>query len=104
MYKKAAEEEMDWARYLFRDGSMIGINEDIIIEYMKWLTDKRMKAIGLDPLFGVKDCPINWIKKHTESKNVQVAPQEREIESYRIGGIKNDGLVADLTDFDLDGI
>ena len=104
MYKDAAEEEMEWARYLFRDGSMIGLNGEILIEYMKWLTDRRVKAIGLDPIFGVTNCPINWIKKHTESKNVQVAPQEREIESYRIGGIKNDGLAASFDEFDLEGI
>lgn len=104
MYEDAVNEEIEWAKYLFKDGSMIGLNTDILIEYMKHITGRRMKAIGLKDPYGVVKCPINWIKKHTESDNVQVAPQEREIESYLIGNINNDGQSADLTGFNLDGI
>lgn len=101
MYLDAANEEMEWAKYLFKDGSMIGLNADILIEYMKYLTGKRMRAIGLKESFGVTKCPINWIKKYTESSSVQVAPQEREISSYKIGAIKSDANTADFSDFDL---
>ncbi|MGL1935304.1 MAG: ribonucleotide-diphosphate reductase subunit beta [Fibrobacterales bacterium] len=90
MYQKAAEEEMEWARYLFKDGSILGLNEEILIKYMKWLTNKRMKAIGLEGLFPTESNPINWIKNWTESKNVQVAPQETEIESYKVGSFTHD--------------
>ncbi|MGL1902434.1 MAG: ribonucleotide-diphosphate reductase subunit beta [Fibrobacterales bacterium] len=90
MYQKAAEEEMEWARYLFKDGSILGLNEEILIKYMQWLTNKRMKAIGLEGLFPTESNPINWIKNWTESKNVQVAPQETEIESYKVGSFTHD--------------
>lgn len=104
MYEAAANEEMEWANYLFKDGSMIGLNAEILIEYMKHMTGRRMKAIGLKDPYGVTKCPINWIKKHTESDNVQVAPQEREIESYLIGNINNDGQATDFGEFDFEGI
>ncbi len=101
MYEMATNEEMDWARYLFKDGSLLGLNEEILIDYMKWLTNKRMKAIGLKPLFGKVENPINWINNWTNSKDVQVAPQETEIESYKVGSIKHDTSNMDFSGFDL---
>lgn len=90
MYQDAAEEEMEWAKYLFKDGSILGLNEEILVRYMKWLTNKRSTAIGVGEIFEKADNPINWIKNWTESKDVQVAPQETEIESYVIGSFKHD--------------
>lgn len=97
MYKDAADEEIEWAKYLFKDGAMLGLNEEILIQYMKWLTNNRMKTIKLDPIYEKTQNPISWITNWTESKNVQEAPQETEKESYVIGAFKQD---VDETNFD----
>lgn len=102
MYEDAANEEMEWAKYLFKDGSMLGLNADILIKYMKWLTNSRMKIIGLNPIFEKTENPINWINNWTGDRDmqVQVAPQESEIESYISGSFTNDLDSMDLDDFD----
>ena len=99
MFKDAAEEEMEWARYLFRDGSMLGLNDEILIQYMKHLCNKRSKAVGIGNIFEETQNPINWIKNWTESKHVQVAPQETQIETYKVGSFKQDTSKADFSDF-----
>lgn len=101
MYRDAAQEEKDWAKYLFDGGSMLGLNEEILVEYMEWLTNSRMKAIGLDPMFEGAKNPITWIKNWTESKNVQNAPQETQIQSYVVGSFEQDMDDEDYSDFDL---
>lgn len=88
MYKDAASEEMEWAKYLFKDGAMIGLNAEILIQYMKWLTNNRLKAIRLNPIFDKAVNPINWITNWTESKSIQEAPQETEKESYVVGSFQ----------------
>ena len=95
MFKLAAEEEMQWADYLFQNGSMLGLNADILKKYMMFLTNSRLKAIGLDPIFERVNNPINWINAWTNSESVQAAPQETEIESYNKAAVNND-----LTDSD----
>ena len=99
MFKDAAEEEMEWARYLFKDGSMLGLNDEILIQYMKHLCNKRSKAVGIGNIFEETQNPINWIKNWTESKHVQVAPQETQIETYKVGSFKQDTSKADFSDF-----
>lgn len=88
MYKDAADEEMEWASYLFKDGTMIGLNSEILNQYMKWLTNNRLKAIRLNPLFEKITNPISWITNWTESKSIQEAPQETEKETYVIGAFQ----------------
>jgi ribonucleoside-diphosphate reductase beta chain len=88
MYKDAADEEMEWAKYLFKDGAMIGLNAEILVQYMKWLTNNRLKAIRLNPIFDKAVNPINWITNWTESKSIQEAPQETEKESYVVGSFQ----------------
>jgi len=91
MYEDAAKEELEWAEYLFKDGSMIGLNAEILMQYMKWLTNSRMKTIGLDPLFDKVQNPISWINVWTGgSTQVQNAAQETEIESYLSSSFKQD--------------
>jgi len=101
MFKDAAQEETEWAAYLFENGSMLGLNEKILTQYMHFLTNKRMKALGLKPVFKETTNPINWIQSWTESKKVQVAPQESEIESYKIGSFDQnlDDISTDEFDF-----
>ena len=91
MFLAAAAQEKDWARYLFKDGSMIGLNEVLLAQYIDWLTCKRMTAVGLD--CGMKpgaSNPLPWTMKWIAGSDVQVAPQETEITTYVIGGTKQD--------------
>ena len=92
MFERAAEQEKDWADYLFRDGSMIGLNDKLLKNYVEWITNRRMKSIGLKPIFDIpaKNNPLPWTEHWISSKGLQVAPQETEVESYLIGGIKQD--------------
>ena len=99
MYADAAKEEMEWAAYLFKDGSILGLNEKILVQYMQHLTNKRMRGIGLKPIFDDCPNPINWISNWTESKKVQIAPQESEIESYKIGSFQQDMKSMDVDEF-----
>ena len=91
MFLSAAQQEKDWAKYLFKDGSMIGLNEVLLSQYVDWLTCKRMTAVGLD--CGMKpgsSNPLPWTAKWIAGSEVQVAPQETEITTYVIGGTKQD--------------
>ena len=92
MFKDTVEEEKDWAEYLFKDGSMIGLNAKLLDSYVEYIANRRMKAIGLKPIFDtpMSNNPLPWTQHWLNSKMMQNAPQETEIESYVIGGIKQD--------------
>ena len=92
MFRQCVEEEKLWAEYLFKDGSMIGLNAKLLSTYVEWIANRRMKAIGLKPIFDVpaNNNPLPWTEHWLNSKGMQVAPQETEVESYLIGGIKQD--------------
>ncbi len=102
MFRDSAEQEKEWAGYLFKDGSMIGLNRDILCKYVEYITNSRMAAVGLKPAFeGANQNPIPWINSWLSSDNVQVAPQEVEISSYLIGQIDSDINPDDLSGFEL---
>jgi ribonucleoside-diphosphate reductase beta chain len=103
MFEEACEQEKKWAEYLFRDGSMIGLNADILKQYLEYITNIRMRAIGLKPLFEERSNPLPWINHWLDSDNVQVAPQETEITSYLVSAIDNtlSESDADFDDFKL---
>ncbi len=86
------EEEKEWAEYLFKDGTMIGLNDKLLINYVEWIANKRMRALGLKPIYDapIKNNPLPWTEHWISSKGLQVAPQETEVESYVVGGIKQD--------------
>ena len=92
MFKDAVEEEKEWAEYLFKDGTMIGLNDKLLINYVEWIANKRMRALGLKPIYDapIKNNPLPWTEHWISSKGLQVAPQETEVESYVVGGIKQD--------------
>ena len=92
MYKNAVNEEKEWAQYLFKDGSMIGLNDRLLVKYVEWIANKRMRALGLPPAYDVpiRNNPLPWTEHWISSKGLQVAPQETEVESYVVGGIKQD--------------
>ena len=91
IFVNAVEQETAWAEYLFKDGSMIGLNKQLLTDYVEWLANKRMIAIGLDSPYKVgQSNPLPWTQKWIAGAEVQVAPQEVELSSYVIGGTKQD--------------
>ena len=92
MFDKCVNEEKKWTEYLFKDGSMIGLNDKLLYQYVEWIANKRIKAIGLKPQYDIplKNNPLPWTTHWISSKGLQVAPQETEVESYMVGGIKQD--------------
>ena len=92
MFRDCVEDEKAWAEYLFKDGSMIGLNDKLLCQYVEWVANRRLKAIGLKPLYSVSanNNPLPWTQHWISSKGLQVAPQETEVESYVVGGIKQD--------------
>ena len=91
-FENCVNEEKAWAEYLFKDGSMIGLNEKLLHQYVEWIANKRIRAIGLKPIYDIpaKNNPLPWTEHWISSKGLQVAPQETEVESYIVGGIKQD--------------
>ncbi len=91
MFMEAVQQEKDWADYLFRDGSMIGLNAELLKQYVEWIAAKRMRSVGIDaPYKTAGTNPLPWTQKWISGSEVQVAPQETEISSYIIGGTKQD--------------
>ena len=92
MYAKAVEEEKQWAEYLMKDGSMIGLSATLLSNYVEFIANKRLRGIGLEPLYDIssRNNPLPWTQHWLSSRGLQNAPQETEIESYIIGGIKQD--------------
>ncbi|WP_298720572.1 class Ia ribonucleoside-diphosphate reductase subunit beta [Oceanisphaera sediminis] len=102
LFRDAAIQEKEWAEYLFKDGSMIGLNKDILCQYVEYITNLRMQTVGLAPAFNdAKQNPIPWINAWLSSDNVQVAPQEVEVSSYLVGQIDSQMNHDDLGDFEL---
>ena len=101
LFVLAAQQEKEWAEYLFRDGSMIGLNKDILCQYVEYITNIRMQAVGLGLPFQTRSNQIPWINAWLVSDNVQVAPQEVEVSSYLVGQIDSEVNADDLSDFEL---
>jgi len=90
MFDDVVEQEKQWAEYLFKDGSMIGLNAEVLKQYVEWIANKRMIAIGLKSPYKGGSNPLPWTQKWISGGEVQVAPQETEISSYIVGGVKKD--------------
>ena len=92
MFDAAVNEEKRWADYLFKDGSMIGLNDKLLQQYIEWIANRRMRAIGIKPQYDIaaRNNPLPWTQHWISSKGLQVAPQETEVENYLVGGIKQD--------------
>ena len=103
MFKDAANQEKEWAEYLFKDGSMIGLNAQILKQYLEYITNIRMSALNMQPIFEQTTNPLPWLNHWLDSDNVQVAPQETEITSYLVSAIDNtiDSEDEDFSDFKL---
>ena len=91
IFQKAIEQEIEWSEYLFKDGSMLGLNHQVLSDYVKWIAAKRMRSIGCKVPFQTSlSNPLPWTEKWLGGSNVQEAPQEVEISSYVMGGVIND--------------
>jgi len=101
MFVDAVNQEKAWAHYLFKDGSMIGLNEQLLNEYVDWIANKRMTTVGLPCPYKGGSNPLPWTQKWISGADVQVAPQETQITSYTIGGVKKDASVDSFKGFSL---
>jgi ribonucleoside-diphosphate reductase beta chain len=90
MFVDAADQEKAWAEYLFKDGSMIGLNTQLLGDYVEWIATRRMTNVGIKSPYNIKNNPLPWTQKWISGADVQVAPQETEITSYVSGGTKQD--------------
>lgn len=101
IFREAAEQEKQWADYLFKDGSMIGLNASILKDYVEYITNVRLRALSLEPIFENTSNPLPWMNNWLVSDNVQVAPQESEISSYLVGQVDSSVKSDDFSDFSL---
>jgi len=101
MFVDAVDQEKEWAEYLFKDGSMIGLNAQLLSDYIEWICTRRMNNVSLKSPYSVKTNPLPWTQKWISGSEVQVAPQETEISSYTVGAIKQDVGTDTFKGFDL---
>lgn len=101
MFTEAVDQERAWAKFLFKDGSMIGLNEQLLCDYIEWIAHKRMQAIGLPTNYKSGSNPLPWTQKWIAGSDVQVAPQEVELSSYTIGAVKMDVAADTFNGFSL---
>ena len=101
IFLDVVEQEKEWAQYLFKDGSMIGLNAEILNQYIEYISNQRLTAIGYEAPFDIKSNPLPWMNAYLVSDNVQVAPQETEISSYLVGQVDSSVDADDFDGFDL---
>lgn len=101
IFLDVVEQEKEWAQYLFKDGSMIGLNTEILNQYIEYIANQRLTAIGFGAPFNIKSNPLPWMNAYLVSDNVQVAPQETEISSYLVGQVDSTVDADDFDGFDL---
>ena len=101
LFLDVVEQEKVWADYLFKDGSMIGMNAAILKQYVEYISNQRLLAIGYEPQFDIKTNPLPWMNSYLVSDNVQVAPQEAEISSYLVGQVDSSVDSSDFAGFEL---
>jgi ribonucleoside-diphosphate reductase beta chain len=99
LFKDVADQEKDWARYLFSQGSMLGLNVALLENYVDFIAYKRATSIGVKYSPRVKDNPLPWTMKWIGGAEVQVAPQETQQTQYVIGGVDNDISENSFKDF-----
>jgi ribonucleoside-diphosphate reductase beta chain len=100
MFDHAVKEEIKWAEYLFKDGPLLGLNLEILSQYIESLADARLSTLGLDKVYNTKNPIGGWLDHWMSSEGEQVAPQESEITQYRISASKDD-LSGSFSNFEL---
>jgi ribonucleoside-diphosphate reductase beta chain len=101
IFLDVVDQEKEWAQYLFKDGSMIGLNAEILNQYIEYISNQRLTSIGFSAPFNIKSNPLPWMNAYLVSDNVQVAPQETEISSYLVGQVDSSIEADEFDDFDL---
>lgn len=102
MFGQAVEEECSWCDYLFSEGAILGVNAVGMKGFVQWLANTRLRALGHAPISQVKKNPIDgWFSKYVDSSKIQTAPQETELDAYKIGATVNNLSEADYSDVDL---
>lgn len=103
IFSDVADQEKEWANYLFSKGSVIGLSKDILCNYVEYITDIRLKSIGFESLFGTNTDynPLPWMESWLSSDAVQVAPQETELTSYLVGSVDSNIDSEQFDDFKL---
>ena len=100
--KSVAEQEIQWAEYLFKDGAILGLNKEILSQYIKYLANSNLGMLGVEPIYNdVKKDPLPWMKHYLSSSDVQVAPQETEISSYLTADLDVEGGLSGLGGLEL---
>lgn len=89
MLMDVIREEKAWAKYLFKEGSVIGLNEKTMVNFVDWTAQERLKMIGMKYDGGVRTTPLPWFNKHLNTNKKQTALQENESQSYVIGSMTN---------------
>lgn len=101
-YGIAVETEKRWADYLFSRGNLLGLNADTMKGYAEWLANNRLTSLGYERIFDTKKNPLgSWYDGFMDSKKVQVAPQETNITSYKIGARDTEVNINDFKSFEL---
>lgn len=90
MYDIATSQENNWADYLFKNGSLIGLNAPLLKQYMKYITNNRLKAIGYKPIFDKTENSLTWMSTWLSSKGTENLLQETDNTSYLVGALKDD--------------
>ena len=91
MAKETAELEMEWSRYLLKDGSIPGYNEEIGDHVIKYFTDQRLKEISMDTIYNEKKSDIiDWYNDYRNLNRTSIALQEADTLNYQKGKLKID--------------
>lgn len=101
IYDAAVEQEKAWAAHLFKFGSMLGLNTQILCQYVEYVANLNLQSQGLTVRYETTSNPLPWINSYLVSDNVQVAPQETEISSYLVGQVDASMSAEDFSSFDL---
>ena len=95
LYLDVIREEKQWADYLFQKGPVIGLNANILKEFVDYTAVGSLKEIGIKyQTPAPKTTPIPWFNKHVNTSNKQTALQESESTNYVIG------VMSDSIDYD----
>jgi len=85
LYMDVIREEKAWADYLFKRGPVIGLNANILKDFVDYTAVSALKEIGLKYTTNIKTNPIPWFNKHSDTSKKQTALQENESTNYVIG-------------------
>ena len=95
MYMDVIREEKEWADYLFKKGPVIGLNAQILKDFVDYTAVNALKEVGIKYIHAApKSTPIPWFNKHTDTSKKQTALQESESTNYVIG------VMSDAIDYD----